>query len=123
MPPLLEIAVAVPMLVGTFFMVVTSFGLLRFPDLYCRMHAAGKAGTLGIILVILSTVVHFAPDGPSVPVRGLLAIWFQMLTTPAATHLLARAAYVGRYPRTELTVIDELEVYLGSYVREYYGKE
>jgi multicomponent Na+:H+ antiporter subunit G len=87
------------------------------------MHAAGKAGTLGIILVILSAVVHFAPDGASVPVRGLLAIWFQMLTTPAATHLLARAAYVEGYPQTALTVIDELEVYLGSYVRDHRGKE
>lgn len=123
MPSLFELLVAVPMLVGTFFMVVTSIGLLRFPDLYCRMHAAGKAGTLGISLIILAAVIFFAPNGPSVPIRGLLAIWFQFLTTPAATHLLARAAYVACYPITKLTVIDELEIYLGGYVRERYGEE
>ena len=50
----LEILVALAMLAGTFFMVVTGIGLVRFPDVYTRMHAAGKAGTIGIALLILA---------------------------------------------------------------------
>ncbi len=123
MPSLFDLTVAVPLLLGTFLTFVTSLGLLRFPDVYCRMHAAGKAGTLGVCLIIFAAVIFFAPAGPSVPIRGLLAIVFQFLTTPAATHLLARAAYLAQYPLTDRTEIDELEAYLGAYVRERYGKE
>ena len=122
-PSLFDLVVATPLVTGSFFIVVTAVGLLRFPDVYCRMHAAGKAGTLGVCLIILATTVYFAPAGAAVPVRGLLAIVFQFLTTPAATHLLARAAYVAEYPKSGRTAIDELHAYLGGYGRERYGKE
>ena len=122
-PTPFDVLVAVPLLLGTFLVVVTCVGLLRFPDVYCRMHAAGKAGTLGVSFLILGAVVYFAQQGVGTPARGLLAIVFQFLTTPAATHLLARAAYVAEYPRTERTEIDELHRYLGGYVRERFGKE
>jgi multicomponent Na+:H+ antiporter subunit G len=122
-PTPFDLLVAVPLLLGTFLMVVTCLGLLRFPDVYCRMHAAGKAGTLGVSFMILAAAVFFAPEGPSTPVRGFLAIVFQFLTTPAATHLLARAVYVAEYPRTERTTIDELQPYLEGYVRERFGEE
>jgi multicomponent Na+:H+ antiporter subunit G len=122
-PTPFELLVAVPLLLGTFLVVVTCVGLLRFPDVYCRMHAAGKAGTLGVSCLILAVVVCFAPDGAGTPVRGLLAIAFQFLTTPAATHLLARAAYLAEYPRSDRTAIDELHRHLGGWVRERFGKE
>jgi multicomponent Na+:H+ antiporter subunit G len=123
MPSLFDLMVAVPLVLGTFLTLVTGIGLLRLPDVYCRMHAAGKAGTLGVCLIILAAVVFFAPAGASVPIRGLLAIAFQFLTTPAATHLLARAAYVADYPLTERTAMDELAPYLAGHVRERFGKE
>ena len=122
-PSLFDLVVAVPMLLGTFFMLASCVGMMRFPDVYCRMHAAGKAGTLGVCLIVLAAVVYFVPSGSGVPFRGVLAIVFQFLTTPAATHLLARGAYIAEYPRTERTAIDELEAYLVDHVRETYGKE
>ena len=123
MPAPFELVVAACLVVGTFFTLVACIGLLRFPDAFCRMHAAGKAGTLGVSLVILGTVFHFSPDGWSLPLRGVLAIFFQYLTTPAATHLLARAAYVTDYPLSERTEVDELEHYLPSRPDESYGHE
>ncbi len=123
MPSVFDLLVAVPLVLGTFLTVVTCIGLLRFPDVYCRMHAAGKAGTLGVAFVILATGVYFAPAGLSIPVRGVLAIAFQFLTTPAATHLLARASYVTDYPLSERTAIDELETYIRYRPREKYGHE
>lgn len=123
MPTIFDLLVAVPLLLGTFLIVVTCVGLLRFPDVYCRMHAAGKAGTLGVCFIIVGAVVFFTPEGWSTPVRGVLAIVFQFLTTPAATHLLSRAVYVAEYPLTERTAIDELQAYLGDYVRERFGEE
>ena len=123
MPTVLEALVAAVLLVGTFLTVVTCIGLVRFPDVYCRMHAAGKAGTLGVAFVILAPALYFAPQGFSIPVRGILAIFFQFLTTPAATHLLARASYVRDYPLTERTALDELKTFIRYRPREHYGHE
>ena len=118
MPPFPEILIALTMIVGTFLMLVTGIGLVRFPDVFCRMHAAGKAGTLGIALVILSTVIMFGSQDLvgnfSVVIRGVLAIVFQFMTTPTATHLLARAAYINNYPLTDRTRVDELDGMLPS---------
>ncbi len=112
MPDILEIIIAALMIGGTFFIFVAGVGLIRFPDVYCRMHAAGKAGTLGITLLILSTVAFFAATDTSMVYRGLLAIFFQYLTTPAGAHLLARASYLRDYPLSDRTMVDELKSYL-----------
>jgi multicomponent Na+:H+ antiporter subunit G len=114
MPSLLDIIIAIPMLAGTFLIVVTSLGLLRLPDVFCRMHAAGKAGTMGMGLLTLATVLAFMGSNQAVTVRGLLAIFFQFLTSPASTHLLARACYVCDYPLSERTAVDELQGFLPS---------
>lgn len=126
MPPFQEIIIAVILILGTFLMVAAAIGLLRFPDVFCRMHAAGKAGTLGISLMVLATMIFFARPGQvemAIVIRGGLAIFFQFLTTPAATHLLARASYVTDYPRSDRTAVDELETYLPSRPDEAYGQE
>jgi multicomponent Na+:H+ antiporter subunit G len=119
----LEILAAAATLVGTFFMVVTGIGLVRFPDVYTRMHAAGKAGTVGVALLILAPVVHFAPTEPFASFRGILAIVFQFLTTPGATYLLAHACYATSYPHHQGTEIDELKEWLPTYSDEDFGRE
>ncbi len=118
-----EVVVAAVMLSGTFFMVVTGIGLLRFPDVYSRMHAAGKAGTVGIALLILAPTIFFAGTQPFVSVRGLLSIVFQYLTTPGATYLLAHAAYVKSYPQHRRTVLDELKEWMPAHSDEDAGHE
>ncbi len=120
---LLDVLTALTMLGGTFFMVVTGIGLVRFPDIYTRMHAAGKAGTVGIALLILAPCIHFLPTEPFVTARGLLAIVFQLYTTPGATHLLAHAAYVRSLPRHARTEVDELERWLPTYPDDQFGHE
>ena len=123
MPSPIELLAAVCLVLGTFLMVVTALGLLRLPDVFCRMHAAGKAGTLGVVLIILGAVVALAGTSNDVSVRGLLAVAFQFLTTPAATHLLARAAYVCDYPLSERTAVDELKAFLPSRPDQVFNQE
>ena len=120
---MLEAAIAVVMILGTFLTAVASIGLVRFPDVYCRMHAAGKAGTLGVSLLILAATGWLAASEPTLLIRGLLAIGFQFLTTPAATHLLARASYLTQYPLSERTAVDELRTYLPSRPHDTFGRE
>lgn len=117
------IVVALLMLGGTFFMLVTGIGLVRLPDVYCRMHAAGKAGTLGIALLILAPGLHFVGTEPFVTLRALLAILFQALTTPGATHLLANACYVRGYPLHDRTEMDDLKEIFPAYPGDQFGHE
>jgi len=120
---IVELLVAAFMLGGAFFMLVTGIGLVRFPDVYCRMHAAGKAGTLGIALLIMAPTLHFLGSDPSVALRGVLAIAFQFLTTPGATYLLAHACYVTDHPAHPLTELDEFKDVLPIYPKEEFGPE
>ena len=98
------------LLVGALFSLLAAIGILRLPDLYARMHAASKAGTMGSGLTLIAIAV-IAFDGPVI-LRALVGVVFLLLTTPVSAHLLARAAYVVGYrPATEMK-IDDLEEHM-----------
>lgn len=77
--------------VGTIFLLVSALGILRLPDVFCRMHAAGVAATLGISCLLLATGVHFLEDGQMFRMIALIILFF--VTQPIATTTMARAAY------------------------------
>lgn len=101
-----DLAAALLLLGGSFFAFVAAIGLWRFPDIYSRMHAASKAGTLGSGLLLLSMAV-ISVDTATVT-RALAGIVFFLLTAPISAHLLAKAAYVVGYGMTKSTVLDEM---------------
>nr|WP_010131689.1 monovalent cation/H(+) antiporter subunit G [Microbulbifer agarilyticus] len=75
---------------GCFFMLTGAIGLLRFPDFYSRMHAAGVTDTLATVL-ILSGLMLMA--GWSLALFKLaLIMLFIFFTSPTASHALARSA-------------------------------
>lgn len=78
------------LLAGVFFMLVGGAGLLRMPDFYTRMHAAGLIDTLGAGLVLLGLMVQ--GGWTLVTVKLLLILAFLWLTSPTASHALVRAA-------------------------------
>ncbi len=79
---------------GIFFIVVGSIGLVRLPDVYTRLHAAGMTDTMGAGLVLIG--LSFQAGLTLVTVR-LLLIWaFLLFTSPIGTHALARAALHGK---------------------------
>lgn len=94
------------MLIGAAFTFVAAIGLLRLPDLYSRMHAASKAGTLGSGVLLLALAI-FAHDHSTVT-RALAAITFLLLTAPISAHLLAKAAYAVGYRLWEGSVHDDM---------------
>jgi multicomponent Na+:H+ antiporter subunit G len=96
---------AIFLLGGVGFMLVAAIGLLRLPDLYTRMHAITKAGTLGIGLVLVGVALSFADL--SVSTRAAAAILFVLLTAPVSAHMVGRASYLGGVPRWEGTVFDQ----------------
>ncbi|MDF2797969.1 MAG: Na+/H+ antiporter subunit [Devosia sp.] len=82
---------ALLMLLGALFSLLATVGVLRFPDLLTRMHAASKAGAVGGGLLLLA--VALVSQDAAVALRALLGILFLLLTTPVAAHLLARVSY------------------------------
>ncbi|MCS7063925.1 MAG: monovalent cation/H(+) antiporter subunit G [Methylacidiphilales bacterium] len=84
-----DLFVSILMTLGVIFMVIAALGILRFPDLFSRMHAASKASTLGISLVLLAFAL--SQPTPQTFIKAALAMLFIFLTTPVACHLLSRA--------------------------------
>ena len=97
-------------LIGSGFALTASIGLLRLPDLYTRMHAASKAGTLGSCAVLLALAVH--ADDPAISLRALAGVVFFLLTVPISSHLLARAAHGAGYRLWEHSECDDLKTML-----------
>jgi multicomponent Na+:H+ antiporter subunit G len=94
------------LLLGAGFSLLAAIGVVRFPDLLTRMHAASKAGAVGGGLVLLA--VALVSFDSAVALRAVFGIVFLLLTTPVSAHLLARVAYLsGRQPTTPM-VLDEL---------------
>lgn len=89
---------------GTLFTLIAVIGLLRLPDLYTRMHAVTKAGTLGIGLLLVSAAVAFGSI--SVVARALVAILFVLITAPVSGHMIGRAGYLGKVELWEGTAFD-----------------
>jgi multicomponent Na+:H+ antiporter subunit G len=101
-----DLALAILLLLGGGFTLVAGLGLLRMPDVFIRMHASTKAGTLGVGLILLAAALHFGDS--AIAARALLIALFVLLTAPVAAHLIARAAYRTGTPLWDRSVIDEL---------------
>ena len=95
MNTVIEIVVGLVIVAGAMFSLIASIGLIRLQDVYLRMHAASKAGTLGSGLMLLALAVYAAEL--SVFTRAIAGIVFFLLTAPVSAHLLARAAYLSGY--------------------------
>lgn len=93
------------MVAGSIFMFLAALGVFRMPDLYTRMHAASKVGTVGVICVMIAVMIHF--DELGIATRSLLIILFFLITAPVAAHMIARSAYFARTPMWKGSVINE----------------
>jgi len=97
MTSLLNVISAAVTLCGALVILAAMIGTVRFPDVFCRAHALGKGLTLGLMLALVGLWID-----PGTNVSGLkivAAIFFQFLTLPVASHLLARLAYEKRVAR------------------------
>jgi len=102
----MELFGEVLMLAGSLLVAVSAIGLHRFDDVFARLHAAGKATSLGFLLVAAGALLH---DLPSRTWGELaLASVVLIITTPVGVHMLARAAYRSGDQLADATAVDEL---------------
>lgn len=90
MNELRDILTIIFLLLGTFFMLIGSVGVIRLPDFFTRSHATSKSDTLGIMLIVTGLICF---EGVSLNSLKLLIIFvFIALSNPVGAHALARAA-------------------------------
>ena len=102
--------------IGVIFNCLGSIGLLRFPDVYTRLHASTKATTFGSIFTSLAVIVysfsrlHVTGDSKFIvlALHTVVALVCLVITNPTGAHAIARAAHrSGIMPKQ--AVIDELK--------------
>lgn len=84
------------LITGAVFSLVASLGLIRFPDVYSRMHAASMVGTIGSGLILLAFLILSPEFG--IAARAMGTFLFLALTAPVAAHLLSHAAFIAHDP-------------------------
>lgn len=92
---------------GVALSLAAAIGVVRFGDLYSRMHAATKPATLGMVLLLVGVGVRLGTPGEiaKLALVGLLIF----LTAPVGAHMISRAAhYAGEAPEPGM-VVDDLE--------------
>lgn len=105
---ILDFVIGVTAIIGGIFTLIAATGLVKFPDVFMRMHASTKAGTLGASLCLIVSMLFFKDT--EVSVKAVLAIIFLMLTGPIAAHLIGRAANTmyNAYSRRDIPYEDDV---------------
>lgn len=104
---LLDAVSAILLLGGVGLALFAGLGLLRFPDVFSRMHAATKPATLGLLLVTVGAALRMENGGDRS--KLLLVAAFQFLTAPVAAHMIGRAAYRSGTGALDQLIVDELK--------------
>jgi multicomponent Na+:H+ antiporter subunit G len=93
--------------VGTFFVFAGTFGVIRLPDFYTRLHAGGMTDTLGAELILFGLIVQSGFS--QMTLKLLMVAFFLFITSPTATHAVAHSAYksglkplLGKYRAPDL---------------------
>ncbi|WP_430817594.1 monovalent cation/H(+) antiporter subunit G [Carboxylicivirga sp. RSCT41] len=84
-----DIIISIFIVTGAIWILIAAIGLIRFKDLYSRIHATTKATSLGLLLTIIGVTIYFALW--NVALKLSLIIIFIYLTSPLAAHSIAKS--------------------------------
>ena len=93
------------LVLGALFSALGALGMLRFPEIYTRLHAASLAGALGTGLVFIAIALVSFNTG--VIFRSLFGLIFILVVSPLTAHILARSALRARVPLSEISSTNE----------------
>lgn len=102
----MDVVAAIFLVLGASLSAVAGFGLLRYPDVLSRMHAATKPQVLGLLLALAG--MGFALKTWAV-VPVLIVAWLmQLVTAPVSAHLVGRATYRSHHLDPKHIAVDDL---------------
>lgn len=112
---IVDIIVYIFLAIGVFFNLLAGVGLLRFPDVYTRLHAGTKCTTFGsiflcgsVILLGLKMWYQGSTDGSVLAIHTSGALIAILITNPTGAHAIARAAHRSGVKPVG-AVVDDLE--------------
>ena len=108
------------LLAGALLTFIAGIGMVRFPDLLSRMHAASKPQVLGLIFVLIGFGLKLLSVETNVFSVGslILVALFQIVTIPVAGHIAARVGYRTDLIQRDLLSVDELAEQIDRQERE-----
>jgi multicomponent Na+:H+ antiporter subunit G len=112
----LDLAAAAALVLGALFALTASIGIIRFPDVPSRLHAATKPQIFGLMLVVLA--IALADRSWATLLALVPVIVLQMLTAPVSAHMVGRAGYRTGNFEPETLVEDDLEAAVDRASRE-----
>jgi multicomponent Na+:H+ antiporter subunit G len=105
----LDLVIGFFYLTGAFFNLSAVVGILRLPDLYCRLHSSSKNTTLGSLLILVGLALRDLQFGESPAAIKLVGIAILILiVNPIGSHALARASYKYGVPLWHGSVVDQM---------------
>lgn len=87
---IVEVICIVMIFIGMFFMLTAALGVVRFKDLYTRLHAATKASTFGFAFLVIGASILLG-DSTDLA-KGIVAVLFQFFSAPIGAHMICRVA-------------------------------
>lgn len=87
-----EVIISILVLIGAFFTLVGSLGLVKLPDFFTRLHGPTKATTLGVGAILIASTIYFLTKQDTISLHELLITLFLFVTAPVSAHLMAKAA-------------------------------
>lgn len=87
-----EIIISLLILLGAFFTLVGSIGLVKLPDFFTRLHGPTKATTLGVGAVLVASTLYFTFTTGELSLHEILITTFLFITAPVSAHLMAKSA-------------------------------
>ena len=105
----LRIVIDALIVIGLFFALAGTKGILRMPDTFCRRQASTCISTLGVLCTAIGAVLHAAVimGSASAAVKVALIALLILVTNPIASHSIAKGAYkAGIRPEKEMSVDD-----------------
>ena len=112
---MLNIIIYILLVLGVFFNLLGAFGIIRFPDVYTRLHAGTKCTTFGSIYLVGSVILlgfkqwyDGSADGSVLAIHAIVALAAILITNPTGAHAIARAAHKSGIKPAK-AVVDHLQ--------------
>jgi multicomponent Na+:H+ antiporter subunit G len=110
-----NIIIYILLFLGVFFNLLGALGIIRFPDVYTRLHAGTKCTTFGSIYLVGSVILlglkqwyDGSADGSVLAIHAFIALIAILITNPTGAHAIARAAHKSGVLPTK-AVVDHLQ--------------
>ncbi|MFD3157448.1 monovalent cation/H(+) antiporter subunit G [Haloimpatiens sp. FM7330] len=95
-------------ILGIFFIFAGVVGMIRMPDTFCRLQSSTNIVTMGGLSILIGTSIYgFYIGNNSIGIKSIVIAVFILLTNPAASHAMAKAAYKSKAEMNEKSVCDE----------------